>query len=223
MVTIAKMEKVIERLHDGFEDIRVDLDDDIKWFEKTLPDIENCFEFLRKRAMSTRDNVLLFGLFWPNINRDMKRDEFIQRLTIIIWSNYVFSLSSVEYFLKSIIKTTSKGPLVDWLRQKTEEYSQNGRPFWMYLQSIMNESKRRELINKSQLKSWRGMSILRNAIIHNNGVFENRRELRIGDIELATKAGESVEIMLISYPRFLATLINLTRNWIENYLIPHEI
>ncbi|MHA2026197.1 MAG: hypothetical protein ACW98U_09880 [Candidatus Thorarchaeota archaeon] len=212
------MEKVVERLHDAFEDIRYRLNDDIKWFDKAMPQVENCFEFLRKRAISTRDLVKLFGLLWPNIDPNMEKDEFLQRLTIIIWSNFVFNLSSVEFFLKNIIKASSKGLLIDWLSRKTEDAAKDGRIFRMYLRNIMEESRRRRLITKTQLKSWTSSTHLRNAIVHNNGVFESNRELRIGEIKIVTLAGRSVETMLINYPRFMETIITLTRGWIEKYL-----
>ena len=223
MVIVARMEKVVELLHDSFEDIRYNLDSDIKWFNNTLPQVENCFEFLRKRAMSTRDLVKLFGLLWPNIDPNMKKKEFIQRLTIIIWSNFVFNLSSVEFFLKNIIKASSSGPLVDWLSQKKEDAEKEDKVFWMYLRNIMKESKKKKLITKAQLKNWNNLLQLRNAIIHNNGVFEKSRELRIGQIKIIVDAGNPIETMLINYPRLLKTLIKLTRTWIEKYLDTHEI
>ena len=220
------MEKVVELLHDAFEDIRYNLDGNIKWFDKTLPQIENCFEFLRKRAMSTRDLLKLFGFFWPNIDPNMlkkDRKEFLQRLTIIVWSNLVFNLSSVEFFLKNIIKTSSAGPLVEWLSQNTEDAAKEDRVFWMYLSNIMKESRKEKLITKAQYKNWTNMLQLRNAIIHNNGVFEKSRELQIGRIKIVIEAGKSIDTMLINYPHFMKTLIKLTRNWIEKYLDIHQI
>jgi len=223
MVIVVKPRKVVERLHDAFEDIRFNLDTDIKWFDKTLPQIdENCFEFLRKRAMSTRDLVKLFGFLWPNIDPQMKYKEFIQRLTIIIWSNYVFNLSSVEYFLKNIIKASKKGPLMEWLQEKVEEAERENKTFWMYLTNIMKESKRQKLITKAQHKSWTGLTQLRNVIIHNNGIFERARELRIGRVPIKAEAGKSIGTMLINYPKFMKTLITLTRSWVEKYLVDHE-
>jgi hypothetical protein len=223
MVIVAKLEKVIERLHDAFEVIRVDLDKDIKWFDTTLPQVENCFEFLRKRAMSTRDLVKLFGLLWPNLDPEMKKEEFIQRLTIIIWSNFVFNLSSVEYFLKNIIKASKAGPLMDWLRERTEKAAEEDKVFRMYLSNIMKVSKREKLITKVQHKSWDGMTQLRNVIIHNNGIFERSRMLRIGGVKISTESGKSIETMLINYPKFMKTLISFTRMWIEKYLVVHDI
>ena len=145
------MVKVVERLHDAFEDIRYNLNNDVIWFNETAPQIENCFEFLRKRAMSTRDHLLLFGTLWPNIDRKMEKEEFLQRVTILIWSNFVFSLSSVEFFLKNIIKASSKGPLVEWLKEKKEAAAKEEKSFWMYLSNIMQTSRKKKLITKAQL------------------------------------------------------------------------
>jgi len=222
MVIVAKLEKVIELLYDAFEDIRFELDDDVNWFNNALPQIENCFEFLRKRAISTRDLVFLFGTMWPNINRTMKKKEFIQRLTIIVWSNFVFNLSSIEFFLKNIIKTSSAGPLVDWLSKKTEDALKEKKVFWMYLGNIMNVSRKKKLITKAQYRNWSNLLQLRNAIVHNNGVFEKSRELCIGQIKIIVEAENSIETMLINYPRLMKILIKLTRTWIEKYLDVHK-
>lgn len=223
MVIVAKMKKVIERLFNAFENIRFNINEDITWFENSLPQIENCFVFLQKRAMSTRDLVLLFGLFWPNIDRDMEKKEFIQRLTIIIWTNFVFNLSSVEYFLKNIIEATSKGPLAEWLNKKRSNLAKEGKQFRMYLGNIMGISKRKNLITKKQHTSWNGLIHLRNAIVHNNGIFDVNEKLHIGAIEISTETSRPIETMLINYPKFLNTLISLTKDWIEKYLRIHEI
>ncbi|MFW9801797.1 MAG: hypothetical protein ACFFFC_04055 [Candidatus Thorarchaeota archaeon] len=222
MVIVAKPRKVIVRLHDAFEDIRFSLDKDVRWFDNAVPHVENCFEFLRKRAMSTRDLVKLFGFLWPNIDPEMKEKEFLQRLTIIIRTNYVFSLSSAEYFLKNVIKASKSGPLVDWLQEKTEEAKMEDKIFWMYLTNIMKESKRKKLITKTQHKNWDGLAQLRNVIIHNNGVFERSRVIRIGGVKITAEAGEQIDTKLINYPKFMRTLIRLTRAWIEKYLVDHE-
>jgi parallel beta-helix repeat protein len=95
--------------------------------------------------------------------------------------------------------------------------------FNTHLSNIMKESKRKKLITKAQLRSWDGMIQLRNAIVHNNGVFERDREFSIGSIKITTEAGKSIETMLVNFPCFMKTLISLTRIWIEKYLDIHEV
>lgn len=223
MVFVVKMEKVVERLFNAFEDIRYNLGSDVAWFDETSLQVENCFEFLRKHAMSTRDHLKLFGTLWPTIDPKMKKKEFLQRLTILIWSNFVFSLSSVEFFLKNIIKASSRGPLVEWLKEKKEAAAKEEKTFWMYLSNIMQTSRKKKLITKAQLKSWTSMIHLRNAIMHNNGTFEKDGELSIDGVKITTQAGKSVETLLVNYPRFITTLVVLTRSWIDNCLKKHEM
>ena len=79
------------------------------------------------------------------------------------------------------------------------------------------------MIAKAQLKSWTGMIHLRNAIMHNNGTFEKDGELNIDGVKIATHAGKSFETPLVNFPRFITTLVVLTRSWIENYLNIHEM
>ena len=153
----------------------------------------------------------------------MEKKEFIERLTIIIWSNFVFNLSSVEFFLKNIIKVSSAGPLVDWLSKKTDDAVKVDKVFWMYLGNIMKESKKKKLVTKAQLNNWDNMFQLRNAIIHNNGVFDKSRELRIGQIKIIADAGNPIDTMLINYPQLMKILIKITRTWIEKYLDTHTI
>lgn len=220
---IGMMPKVVEQLYNAFEDIRYNINGDIRWFNEKSPEVENCFVFLQKHAMSTRDHLGLFGTLWPTIDDKMKKEEFLQRVTILIWSNFVFSLSSVEYFLKNIIKASSKGPLVDWLKEKKAEAEKEGKTFWMYLGNITQKSKKKKIVTKTELKSWIGMIRLRNAIIHNNGIFEKDDELNIDGIKISTYADKSIDTMLINYPKLVTILITLTRKWVDSYLTFHEL
>ncbi len=223
MIFASRIEKVVERLIVAYDVIRFNLNNDIAWFDETCPQMQNCFWFLIKRAISTRDNLRLFGSLWPTIDRNMKKPEYIQRVTILVWSDFVFSLSSVEFFLKNIIKASLNGPLVEWLQEKREAVEKEEKSFWMYLTNIMEESRKRKLIKKPELRSWRGMIQLRNVIIHNNGMFEKDETLNIGEIEISAYAGKTIDTMLINYPKFITTLIALTRGWIESYLKVHEL
>lgn len=217
------MEKIVEILVKAYDEIRFYLNSDISWFKAVVPDVENCFVFIQKHAMSSYAHLLLFGKAWPVIDPSMKKKEFLQRLMLIVRSDFIFSLSSVEYFLKLIIKQSQRGPLVDWVNEETEKALKQNRKFWMYLSGIIMKSKKTKLITDSQFINWDGMIKLRNVIIHNNGIVEKDTIFRIGEIDIEGKAGMPVSFPLVNYPRFIEVLISVTRNWIDTYLKEHTM
>ena len=217
------MEKVVELLVKAFDEIRFDLNNDISWFDNTLPDVENCFVFIQKLAISARDLLRLFGTRWPSIDPNMKAKEFKERLMLIARSDFIFSLSAVEYLLKLIVKKSKKGPLVNWIKRERAKAEKQNRKFWVYLSGIMNESKRKKLIDESQHDSWRSMIGLRNVIMHNNARVDEDTTFKIGEMILETKKGEVVSFQLVYYPGFIRILISSTRSWIEAYLKSHTI
>ena len=217
------MEKVVERLIQAFDEIRFDLNNDIKWFNQAMPQIENCFVFVQKHAMSSRDLLMLFGRSWARIDPNMKAKEFKERLMLITRSNFIFSLSAVEYLLKLIVKESRTEPIVELLERGRAKAEKKKGVFRIYLSGIMNESKRKKLIDQSQHDSWNGMIRLRNAIMHNNARVDEDTIFRIGDMNLETKEGDVASFPLVNYPEFVKILVSLTRSWIEAYLKSHTI
>jgi hypothetical protein len=221
---VVEMEKVVERLIQAFDEIRFDLmNNEIKWFNQAIPQIENCFVFIQKHAMSSRDLLMLFGTLWARIDPNMKAKEFKERLMLITRSDFIFSLSAVEFFLKLIIKESRTGPIVEWLERERAKAEKKERVFRIYLSGIMTESKRKKLINKSQHESWNGMIRLRNTIMHNNARVDEDTTFRIGEMILEIKEGEVASFPLVNYPEFVKILISLTRSWIEAYLKSHTL
>ena len=218
-----EMEKTVEELVRAFDVISNDINNDILWFNKKLPDVENCFVFIQKHAMAAHDLLKHYGVDWSGVEILLKTDEYAQRLTLVAQSAFIFSLSAVEYFLKLIIKKSRKGPLVDWVELERAKEEKKGRKFRIYLSGIMKESKRNELIDKFQHDSWKGMIGLRNVIMHNNAVVDEDTTFKIGGLVIETKAGKMVRHPLMNRPKTIKVLVSLTRTWIEAYLKSHTI
>jgi len=87
----------------------------------------------------------------------------------------------------------------------------------------MMESKKKKLIDKSELDSWIGMIELRNAIMHNNAFFEEDTSFKIGDMTFEANAGNMVRYPMSNRPKIIKVLVSLTRSWIEAYLKTHTI
>ena len=212
-----EMEKEVELLVKAFDVISNDLNQEISWFENTLPDMENCFVFIQKHTKSASDLLKYYRIHWLEIEILLETDEYVERLMWITRAAFIFSLSSVEYCLKSLIKKSRKGPLVEW-KSKMQE-----RDHWIYLRGIMNESKGKALIDESQHVSWTGMIELRNVIMHNNAIVDEDTTFKIGGITIQTKAGEMVSYHAFFRPMIIKVLVSMTRTWIEAYLKSHTV
>ncbi len=218
------MEKVVERLIQAFDEIRFDLmNNEIKWFNQAIPQIENCFVFIQKHTMSSRDLLMLFGRSWARIDPNMKAQEFKERVMLITRSNFIFSLSAVEYLLKLIVKESRTEPIVELLERGRAKAEKKKGVFRIYLSGIMNESKRKKWIDQSQHDSWNGMIRLRNAIMHNNAFFDEETSFKIGDMTFEAEAGNMVRYPMSDRPKIIKALASLTRSWIEVYLKSHTI
>jgi uncharacterized protein YutE (UPF0331/DUF86 family) len=208
----------VEKVINGFEMLISDLENEISWFENHLPQLEeNIFAFVHKHAIVARDHLRNYR-DWPECKIKEKFVEYRERLTMVVVSAFIFSLSAIEYSLKLIIKKSKDGPLVNWVEAKKQE-----NRFRIYLFGIMKESKRKKLIDKSELDSWKGMIELRNAIMHNNAFFDEDTSFKIGDMTFEADAGNMVRYPMSDRPKIIKALVSLTRSWIEAYLKSHII
>jgi hypothetical protein len=218
---VVEMENPVETVARAFDEIRYDLNKDIDWFAKTLPDIVNCFVFIQKHVMSARDLLKHYERDWIEVEILLKKKEYIERLTMVAVSAFIFSLSAVEYFLKQIIKASVQGPLVKWITKKKSEREEQGRKYHIYLSGIMNASKRGGLIDDVQHTSWKSMIWLRNAIMHNNAIVEEDTAFEIDVISFKIEANQMITHPLVNRPKIIRVLVNLTRSWIESFLKSH--
>ncbi len=213
----------VEKIINGFELLISDLENDISWFESQLPQFEeNSFAFVHKHAVVARDQLRNYNDWSDDIIIQIFV-EYRERLTMVVVSAFIFSLSAIEYSLKSFIRKSVDGPLVDWLSMRREKAEEGGNVFRMYLRSIMIESEKKHLIDKSNLDSWKGMIELRNAIMHNNAIFDEYTSFKIGDMTFEAEAGNMVRYPMSDRPKIIKVLVSLTRNWIEAYLKTHTI
>ncbi len=213
----------VEKVINGFKTLISELENEISWFENQLPQFEeNGFAFVHKHAIVARDQLRNYR-DWSDDIIIRKFVEYRERITMVVVSAFIFSLSAIEYSLKLVIRKSTDGPLVDWFNSRRENAERGGGVFWMYLKSIMIESEARKLIDRSELDSWKGMIQLRNAIMHNNAYFDEDTSFKIGDMTFEAEAGNMMRYPMSDRPKIIKVLVSLTRSWIEAYLKTHTI
>ena len=129
----------VDMIINGFESLISELENDAAWFENQLPQFEeNSFAFVHKHAIVARDQLRNYR-DWSDDLIMWKFVEYRERLTMVVVSAFIFSLSAIEYSLKLVIRNSIDGPLVDWFNSRREDTEKGGRVFWIYLKRIMIE------------------------------------------------------------------------------------
>lgn len=211
------MDPVAELIR-AFDDVNDVCNIHIPWLSEQIPQIKNCFVFIQKHVISARDLLEYYMRNWLPIEIGLKMKEYVERLMLVVRAAFIFSLSSVEFSMKTIIKKSRTGPLKKWYVEKKDRYEKSGRKFEIHLWDIVEESRHLGIIDEGQRVSWLSMNKLRNVIMHNNAIVEEDTVLQIGDIVIKTGEGEMVSYPIIERIRIIMVLVMLTRLWIENYL-----
>ncbi|MPY01368.1 hypothetical protein [Salinivibrio sp. VYel4] len=89
----------------------------------------------------------------------------------------------------------------------------NGR---IYLTGIMKRSHEKGLIDEAQLNLWKGASILRNSLVHNNGIAEDNKEFDYPDVTVTLRNGEMTQGNLKLFALVSKWLLQEARVWLEN-------
>jgi hypothetical protein len=242
--------KTEEDLLRAFEDVIEECKDQSSWLKNASLKLKDCFAMIQKHAISSDEMISYYWKSWLPYQietRDISNateeelekfwKDYRERLLIVARSAAIFSLSIVEYVMKTTIKDSESGPLYDWHTRMTGKEKGNllsrfitrimemigkrrGR-YWLYLSRITKESKKKKLIEKPEYKSWTGMIELRNAIVHNNAIADRTATLKIGELKINMEKGKMVQTKIMNYPHIIRVLVSLTRSWIESYLKSH--
>ena len=137
---------------------------------------------------------------FPNVEET--REQNGQRVTLLQKMCFIELMSAFEFSAKKAV-----------LQNEGVFEQFNGR---MYLTGIMNRSHEKGLINESQLNLWKGASILRNSLVHNNGIAENDEEYVYPDVTVILKYGAMTQGNLKLFALVSRWLLLEARVWLEN-------
>ncbi len=188
------------------------------WLRTNAPHVEDLFAMLHNHAMSTQEILDCIGTL---IVKTKKQAD--QRIMLVIRSNWIFSLSIVEYSMKRIIRQSKSGPLVEWYNGLTDSPYVKGAKRGFSLRTVIKRSFKVKMIDDGQCQSWICLQEMRNAIIHNNGFVEEPKKFRIGNVTKDIGVGEKVRYSHLDGVYFIRLIPAMTKYWIEMYLEHHIV
>lgn len=137
---------------------------------------------------------------FPNIEET--REQNGQRVNLIQMMCFIDLMSAFEFSAKKAVL------------QNEDVFEQfNGR---IYLMGIMKRSHEKGLINETQLNLWKGASILRNSLVHNNGIAEDNKEFVYPDVTVTLRNGAMTQGNLKLFALVSKWLLQEARVWLES-------
>ena len=188
------------------------------WLRNRIPDSENCFAMLHNHAMSAQEILDSIGHLRVRTEKQAN-----QRIMLVLRSAWVFSLSVVEYSMKKIIRESMDGPLVKWYHELKERPHVVGAKSGYSLRSVIVRSHELDIVTDEYYQNWISLQYMRNAIIHNNAVVEERSDFTVGEYKMTIEAGEMVRSTHLDRAIFIQLIPTMSRNWIESFLDQHEM
>ncbi|MFW9887218.1 MAG: hypothetical protein ACFFER_03500 [Candidatus Thorarchaeota archaeon] len=188
------------------------------WLTINAPRVEDLFVMLHNHAMSTQEILDCIGTLIVKTKKEAN-----QRVMLIIRSNWIFSLSIVEYSIKRIIRQSKSGPLVEWYLGLADNKHVRGAKRGFSLRTVMKQSHKAMMIDDEQSQSWASLQDMRNSIIHNNGFVEESKTFRIGNVAKEIGVGERIQYSHLDGAYFIQLIPTMTQNWIEKYLEYHTV
>lgn len=203
-------------------DIRSDCKNHTLWLQQASAKIEDCFGMIHNSVTMTYELLHYYSKIWEKSVASTKELEHIRKengervMEITKWA-FISNLSSVEYIMKKTLGESIKGPITSWFSNKIKSGKR------VYLRNIIDQSRKKGVIDNVQYASWTGMIELRNAIVHNNAIADKNLTLNIEGTILVMKTGSMTRGNLMTFPTIIKSLAGLTRNWFELYLKSHTI
>ncbi len=185
-----------------------------EWLRRTVPDSEDFFAMLQKHAMSAQE--ILDSIGHLRVRTEKQANE---RIMLVLRSAWVFSLSVVEYSMKKIIRESKTGPpLVKWYHDLNDSAYVAGAKLGYSLRSVIERSYKLELVSMKYYKNWISLQDMRNAIIHNNAIVEERNQFIVGTYSRTIETGEKVISTHEDRANFIRLIPAMSKEWLENFL-----
>jgi hypothetical protein len=145
---------------------------------------------------------------WGNLNPkefpnpEETREQNGQRVTLLQKMCFVELMSAFEFSAKKAVIANE---------QLFGEFK--GR---IYLTGIMEKSKEKGVLSEDQLHLWKGASILRNSLVHNNGIAEIDEEYNYPDVTVRLRCDQMTQGNLTLFGLVSKWLLLESRSWLEN-------
>ncbi|MFW9888994.1 MAG: hypothetical protein ACFFER_12475 [Candidatus Thorarchaeota archaeon] len=186
------------------------------WILKTEPNAFNVFSVFDKVVTVPLELLVYYKALWENPATRQPAHDMEERIKVITSMCFVSCLSALEYFMKDCLRKTVKGPLLSWYKGIRKEK----RHISFY--DILEESRDEGILSQSDFDKLDGVRLLRNALVHNNGISDLDYKWKIDDVILEFKKDHPVRHKLWAYSGLIETINRQTGGWAKEYLEPHS-
>lgn len=190
------------------------------WLLKHEPKATNVFSLFDKYTTVAIELLLHYEKVWKDDSERPSRHDMEERVKIVIGSCFTSCLSVVEYFMKDCLRRMQGGPLQRWHNDKLRNLKKR-KGGYIGLRAILLISKDKGLISQSDHESWTGARLLRNALVHNNGIADFSKEWDIDGTTVKFREGKPIRHKLWAHSAIVASICRLTRKWTESFLELH--
>ena len=144
-----------------------------KIFEDTYPDI-NAFSPISNYLVLTLELLdYYYRKWWNEEKRQYLRDQDIERIVTICKWAYINSFSIVEYISKELVKKKNCSKFAQSINNRCRKRG------WVSFNDILATSKDKDfgLVDEHEWAVWDSLKEIRNAIVHNNAIFDRDGKL----------------------------------------------
>ena len=190
-----------ERLH---ADLKVLIEDDTRFFG------------LGQREAVLAHELLTFCLpHWSSAlstyptpaTIERTRGEVYDRIRSILTQQFISTMSLIEFSAKESLKTASSSSLAAAIARAKGRVS---------LRLIVEKSRELNLISGTDLDTWLAVIVIRNMLVHNNGIATTSATYKIAGLAVVLVPGEMTEIdTFLFLPKITAEAVIKYHEWLR--------
>lgn len=208
------IEKIIKLLNsirmDAYHKHRV-------WLKQTDAMAIDIFSLLDKATTVPLELLVYYKDTWKNPEHRQPEHDMIERVKVIMNMCFIAFLSMIEHFMKDCLSRLTSGRLLHWYQEE------KGKSSHLSFYSLLSASKSSKIISESEFDIWNGARILRNSLVHNNGIGELDETWNINGTSVKFRKNKPNRYKLYIPAYIILLLSEYTRLWLERFLKDHII
>ncbi|MBI2856479.1 MAG: hypothetical protein HYX93_06510 [Chloroflexi bacterium] len=186
----------------------------------TFEPLSECFGMIHDRLLLSLEILHWYYSLWSKGERGISLEKFHQgilsvephpdeavkqenaeRVMEILRALYVLSMSSIEFSAKRAIDMNPSHALNQAVARR------------IYLRDVMKKSMTLGLIDSVANSEWQDLIFIRNCVVHNNGISDSDRTLRIEGMEIVVNKGRMIRGKLDTFAVLTRATLRLYRDW----------
>lgn len=178
-----------------------------------------CFAMIFNRSTLNWELLSYYYRVWRQSHKfnskselERLRKENGERCMELTKSLFVDSMSSIEYCAKESIKLYSTSSITN----EINKISLTRPRHTYYLSDVIRESMKCELISQQEKEKWDRIIILRNLVVHNNGIADKDDIYVIDGLTVTLKKGTMIQGKLDVFTNLVESSVESYNLWVKN-------